>query len=116
MLAFNLFVLPPYFSITISDPETVVALFFFLVVALVASNLTASVRAQAILARKRARTTEDLYGFSRKLAGLASMDDIRRMVAPDARKLEGAISGRALYDGRIDPQEALDLIRAARKA
>ena len=48
--------------------------------------------------------------------GLASMDDIRRMVAPEARKLEGAISGRALYDGRIDPQEALDLIRAARKA
>ena len=76
VLAFNLFFLPPYFSITISDPENVVALFFFLVVALVASNLTASVRAQAILARKRARTTEDLYGFSRKLAGLASMDDL----------------------------------------
>ncbi|RDL49476.1 1-(5-phosphoribosyl)-5-[(5-phosphoribosylamino)methylideneamino] imidazole-4-carboxamide isomerase [Ensifer sp. M14] len=48
--------------------------------------------------------------------GLASMDDIRRMIAPDAAKLEGAISGRALYDGRIDPQEALALIRAARKA
>jgi phosphoribosylformimino-5-aminoimidazole carboxamide ribotide isomerase len=46
--------------------------------------------------------------------GLASMDDIRRLVAPDARKLEGAISGRALYDGRIDPAEALAVIRAAR--
>ena len=46
--------------------------------------------------------------------GLASMDDIRRLVAPDARKLEGAISGRALYDGRIDPAEALALIRSAR--
>ena len=46
--------------------------------------------------------------------GLASMDDIRRLVAPDARKLEGAISGRALYDGRIDPAEALTVIRAAR--
>ena len=43
--------------------------------------------------------------------GLASMDDIRRLVAPDARKLEGAISGRALYDGRIDPAEALAMIR-----
>ena len=42
------------------------------------------------------------------------MDDIRRLVAPDARKLEGAISGRALYDGRIDPAEALAVIRAAR--
>lgn len=45
--------------------------------------------------------------------GLASLDDIRRMLEPDARKLEGAISGRALYDGRIDPQEALALIKAA---
>ena len=46
--------------------------------------------------------------------GLASMDDIRRLVAADAQKLEGAISGRALYDGRIDPAEALAVIRAAR--
>ncbi|WP_275786854.1 1-(5-phosphoribosyl)-5-[(5-phosphoribosylamino)methylideneamino]imidazole-4-carboxamide isomerase [Pararhizobium gei] len=44
--------------------------------------------------------------------GLASMDDIRRMVRPDAAKLEGAISGRALYDGRIDPVEALQLLKA----
>jgi phosphoribosylformimino-5-aminoimidazole carboxamide ribotide isomerase len=36
------------------------------------------------------------------------------MLEPDARKLEGAISGRALYDGRIDAGEALALIRAAR--
>jgi phosphoribosylformimino-5-aminoimidazole carboxamide ribotide isomerase len=42
--------------------------------------------------------------------GLASLDDIRRMTMPDARKLEGAISGRALYDGRIDPKEALAIL------
>lgn len=48
--------------------------------------------------------------------GLASMDDIHRMTQPDARKLEGAISGRALYDGRIDPVEALALLRAAKEA
>lgn len=47
--------------------------------------------------------------------GLASIADIERMLKPDARKLEGAISGRALYDGRIDPAEALALIKAARK-
>jgi phosphoribosylformimino-5-aminoimidazole carboxamide ribotide isomerase len=39
--------------------------------------------------------------------GLASMADIERLTAPDAAKLEGAISGRALYDGRIDPKMAL---------
>jgi len=43
--------------------------------------------------------------------GLASMNDIVRMTWPDARKLAGAISGRALYDGRIDPVEALAALR-----
>jgi len=46
--------------------------------------------------------------------GLASMADIERMTQPDAAKLEGAISGRALYDGRIDPKEALAMLRKAR--
>ena len=45
--------------------------------------------------------------------GLASMDDISRMTQPDAKILEGAISGRALYDGRIDPDEALKVLRSA---
>jgi phosphoribosylformimino-5-aminoimidazole carboxamide ribotide isomerase len=43
--------------------------------------------------------------------GLASMADIRRLAAPDAQVLEGAISGRALYDGRIDSREALALLK-----
>jgi phosphoribosylformimino-5-aminoimidazole carboxamide ribotide isomerase len=43
--------------------------------------------------------------------GLASIADIVRMTMPDARKLEGAISGRALYDGRIDPAQALAILR-----
>ena len=47
--------------------------------------------------------------------GLASIADIVRMTMPDANKLEGAISGRALYDGRIDPAEALTVLWAARK-
>ena len=45
--------------------------------------------------------------------GLASIKDIQRMLQPDAKKLEGAITGRALYDGRIDPAEALRLIAKA---
>jgi phosphoribosylformimino-5-aminoimidazole carboxamide ribotide isomerase len=47
--------------------------------------------------------------------GLASLDDIRRMTRPDARKLAGAISGRALYDGRIDPAEALAILRGQKQ-
>jgi phosphoribosylformimino-5-aminoimidazole carboxamide ribotide isomerase len=46
--------------------------------------------------------------------GLASLDDVKRLLQPDCAILEGAISGRALYDGRLDPAEALELIRNAR--
>ena len=45
--------------------------------------------------------------------GLSGMDDIRRLAQPDAQALEGAITGRALYDGRIDSREALALLRGA---
>jgi phosphoribosylformimino-5-aminoimidazole carboxamide ribotide isomerase len=48
--------------------------------------------------------------------GLASIEDIKTMLQPRARKLEGAIAGRALYDGRLDAAEALRLIREARTA
>lgn len=43
--------------------------------------------------------------------GLASMDDIRTMTEPRYQILEGAISGRALYDGRIDSREAIALLK-----
>jgi phosphoribosylformimino-5-aminoimidazole carboxamide ribotide isomerase len=44
--------------------------------------------------------------------GLASLDDIKALLAPRAKKLEGAITGRALYDGRLDATAALKLIKA----
>ena len=45
--------------------------------------------------------------------GLASMADIRRLASPDCAHLAGAITGRALYDGRLDPAQAIAAIRAA---
>jgi phosphoribosylformimino-5-aminoimidazole carboxamide ribotide isomerase len=48
--------------------------------------------------------------------GLASIDDVKIMLEPRAKKLEGAIAGRALYDGRLDPEEALRLIKEARQS
>jgi phosphoribosylformimino-5-aminoimidazole carboxamide ribotide isomerase len=47
--------------------------------------------------------------------GLASLDDVKRLLQPDCAKLAGAISGRALYDGRLDPVEALALLGSAAK-
>ena len=46
--------------------------------------------------------------------GLASIDDVKAMLEPRAHKLEGAIAGRALYDGRLNANDALALIRSSR--
>jgi len=48
--------------------------------------------------------------------GFASIEDVKALLAPRAKKLAGAIAGRALYDGRLDPAMALALIRNARAA
>jgi len=45
--------------------------------------------------------------------GFASINDVKALLQPRAKKLEGAIAGRALYDGRIDPAEALKLLKGA---
>jgi two-component system sensor histidine kinase KdpD len=75
-LAFNYFFLEPRYTLTIRDPESIVALGVFLVVAVIASNLTARVQRQAVAARSRARATEDIYLFSKKLAGAGTLDDV----------------------------------------
>ncbi len=48
--------------------------------------------------------------------GLASIADVHRLLEPDCALIAGAITGRALYDGRIDPIAALAAIAAARQA
>jgi phosphoribosylformimino-5-aminoimidazole carboxamide ribotide isomerase len=48
--------------------------------------------------------------------GLASLKDVERLLAPDYAKIAGAVAGRALYDGRLDAESALAMIRAARAA
>ena len=48
--------------------------------------------------------------------GIATLADLRALLDEEESGIEGAISGRALYDGRIDPQEALALLRSARES
>jgi two-component system sensor histidine kinase KdpD len=76
MLAYNFFFLPPLYTLTVADPENVLALFFFLIVAVIVSNLTARTRSQVLTARTRAKTTAELYAFSRKVAGIGALDDL----------------------------------------
>jgi len=75
-LVLNFFFLDPLYTLDISDPESVTALLFFLGVAIIASNLTGRVHRQAAAARQRARATEDLYLFSKKLAATGTLDDV----------------------------------------
>jgi two-component system, OmpR family, sensor histidine kinase KdpD len=76
VLAYNFFFLPPLYTFSVGDPENVVALFFFLIVAVIVSNLTAATRRQVVSARARAKTTGELYAFSRKVAGIGALDDL----------------------------------------
>src|SRR5205085_2629774 len=75
-LCYNFFFLPPLYTFTITDPTNVAAFFFFMLIALLVSNVAARVRSQADTAIGRVRTTESLYAFSRKLAGTATLDDV----------------------------------------
>jgi len=65
--AFNFFFLPPVGTFTIADPQNWVALFAFLVTALVASNLAETARSEAEGAKQRRREVERLYGLSQRL-------------------------------------------------
>lgn len=75
-LAYNFFFIPPLYTFTIADPENIITLVVFMLVAVIASNLASRVRTQAVVARQRAAIAEDLYLFSRKLAGIGSLDDL----------------------------------------
>lgn len=75
-LGYNFFFMDPTYTFTITDPTNVTAFLFFIIMAVIVSNVAARVRTQAIVAMDRARTTESLYSFSRKLAGVGILDDV----------------------------------------
>lgn len=75
-LCYNFFFTEPYYTFQISNPHEVIAVLFFTVVAIIVSNVAARARALAVAAMARARTTESLYAFSRKLSGVGTLDDV----------------------------------------
>ncbi len=75
-LCYNFFFLPPIYTFTIAAPANIAAFGFFLIIALVVSNLAARVRAEVLIARNRAKTTEALYSFSRKVSAAGTLDDL----------------------------------------
>jgi two-component system sensor histidine kinase KdpD len=114
-LCYNFFFLPPLYTFTIAAPTNVAAFLFFMLVAMLISNLAARVRAQAFTAQARARTTEQLYAFSRKLAGVATLDDLLWATAYQTASMlqlrvvlllpeDGSIAVKAGYP----PEDSLD--------
>ena len=75
-LCYNFFFTEPYYTFSIADPRNVIAVVFFTIVAIIVSNVAARARTLAVTAMARARTTESLYVFSRKLAGVGTLDDL----------------------------------------
>ena len=75
-LCYNFFFTAPYHQFAIADPANVVAVVFFTIVAIVVSNVAAHARIQAVAAMARARTTDQLYAFSRRLAGTGMLDEV----------------------------------------
>ena len=104
---FNFFFLPPLYEFTIRDPANVVALFFFMLVAVVASALAARTRSQTEAARREARTTAELYAFSRKIAGVIEQYDLLWIVVTHlARLLNAEVVILMPEDGRLESRAA----------
>ena len=75
-LCYNFFFLPPVYTFTITDPTNVAAFVFFTFVAVVVSHFAARGRTRTVAAHERVRAVELLYAFSRKLAGVGTLDDV----------------------------------------
>ncbi|PSJ37673.1 sensor histidine kinase [Allosphingosinicella deserti] len=86
-LAYNFFFLPPTGTLTVNNPENVVSIFVLLGVAVLTSQLTARVRAQADLAAGSARTNAALAGYLRQLTALADAEDLAKAACLEIARL-----------------------------
>ena len=75
-VAYNFFFTEPHHTFTVARREDVLTMIFFLVVAVIVGNLAARLKAQVEAMRLTARRTANLYDFSRKIAGAASLNDV----------------------------------------
>ncbi|KTE09531.1 histidine kinase [Sphingopyxis sp. H115] len=86
-LAYNFFFLPPTGTLTVSNPENIISIFVLLGVAIVTSQLTARVRAQADMAAASARTNAALAGFLRRLTPIDDPIALARTICEDIARL-----------------------------
>ena len=87
--AYNFFFIPPIHTFTIADPANVLSLVFFFAVSVLVSNLTGRARQQAIILRQQSRNTIELYAFSRRLAGTATLSDLMQATVQQVASMLG---------------------------
>lgn len=88
-LAYNFVFLPPVGTLSINNPENVISVIVLLGTAIVTSQLTSRVRAQADLAASSARANAALAGFLRKLTALGDREDVARAMVDEVSRLFG---------------------------
>ena len=76
VLGYNFFFLDPLYTFHISDPENVAGFVLFSAVAVLASGIASRTRSQTLVARQEAARAAALYAFSKKLTGVAEIDDL----------------------------------------
>ncbi len=102
MVCFNVFFLPPVGTVTIADPQNWLALFVFLVTALVASKLSDTARRRALESERRRHETERLYSLSRMI--LMSAGDLGQTAADIALRIQQVFDFQEviLFDSRLN--------------
>ncbi|NML93868.1 DUF4118 domain-containing protein [Novosphingobium olei] len=86
-LAYNFCFIPPTGTFTIADPQNIITVGVLLLVAAVASQLAARLRAQALLAARSARQSAALAGFARTLTGMARPEALGDVLCAEAARL-----------------------------
>jgi two-component system sensor histidine kinase KdpD len=114
-LIYNYFFIEPVYTFTIAEPYELLALTIFLVVAVITSALAGRIREQAQTSADRMRATRRLYEFTRKLSGLATVDDVAEGAAGEIHAGLGRPTAILLSkDGELalraawPPEDALD--------
>ncbi|HVN85732.1 MAG TPA: ATP-binding protein [Candidatus Binatia bacterium] len=121
LLIYDVFFVEPLYTVTITKPQDILSLLVFLVVAVITSNLTARIRDQAVMARRREERTAALYEFSKLLAGAAGIEDLLPIIVRHVGQLfHGAVAvllpeGGRLLTRAVDPSET-ELTAAERAA
>jgi two-component system, OmpR family, sensor histidine kinase KdpD len=110
VLAFDVFLVPPYFSLTVTDPQYLLTFAIMLVVSFIISHLTANLRLQVQIAQQRERRANALFDLSRELSGALSNEQISDI---GVRRLGATFHARAII---LFPKEAGSLVMLGEEA